>query len=119
MEKWAKWKLILLLQIMVLVYSLLSVVSKVASKIWVKDGIFSIRFILVLGLSIMVLGVYAFFWQRILKKMDLSVAYVNKAMTLFWTLIWSVLFFSEVITLNNIIGVFLISSGIYMVNRSE
>ena len=68
-------------------------------------------------LDLLSLGVYAIIWQQIIQKTDLSVAYTNKAMTIFWSMLWSFLIFKEKITWNNILGVVIIFTGILLVNR--
>ena len=57
-------------------------------------------------------------WQKLLKKVDLSIAYVNKGMLLFWSMIWSVVIFREEITILNIIGTIIIFVGIMVVNEN-
>lgn len=59
-----------------------------------------------------------FLWQKLLKKVDLSIAYVNKGMLLFWSMIWSVVIFREEITILNIIGTIIIFVGIMVVNEN-
>ena len=67
---------------------------------------------------LIVLASYAFLWQKLLKKVDLSIAYVNKGMLLFWSMIWSVVIFREDITILNIIGTIIIFVGIMVVNEN-
>ena len=78
MKKQLKWGNILMLQAVFLVYSISSVVSKLASG----RELFSVEFLLLYGLDILVLGIYALLWQQVIKKFELSVAYANKAVTL-------------------------------------
>lgn len=84
MKKQLKWGNILMLQAVFLVYSISSVVSKLASG----RELFSVEFLLLYGLDILVLGIYALLWQQVIKKFELSVAYANKAVTLLWALVW-------------------------------
>jgi drug/metabolite transporter (DMT)-like permease len=65
---------------------------------------------------IMLLIIYAFFWQKLLKCIPLSTAYLSKGLLLFWLLLWAFLIFNEKITLLNIIGVGIIFSGTLLVN---
>lgn len=108
---------IIKLQAIVFIYSIVSVLSKVSSQFLKNEGIFSLHLFLTMGLMIAALGIYAVFWQRILKGMDLSVAYVNKGMQLFWAMLWSGIIFHESITIQNIIGVVVIVAGIWVVNK--
>ena len=110
----SKLKMFLILQSAVFLYSLSGIASKIASNY----EFLSLGFILSYGAEIFILGVYAIVWQQIIKKTDLSVAYTNKAITFFWSMLWSFLIFSENISLKNIIGVVLIFIGTLMVNKN-
>jgi len=108
---------VLYIQGLVVIYSLTSVLSKVASNFMKEEGMLSLKVILSLGLMILVLGCYAILWQQVLKKTELSVAYMNKGMQLFWALLWSVLFFNETVTFANIVGSIVIFIGIMVVSK--
>ena len=54
-----------------------------------------------------------------IKRFELSVAYVNRATTLLWALVWAVLFFKETVSIKNIIGIMIILAGIIVVNQDE
>ena len=112
-------KVIIILQLGVLLYSLVSVLSKQAALAMNEYGVVSLNSFFWLCSMIILLGIYAIIWQSVLKKMDLSIAYSNKGITLFWSLIWSVLFFKEGITIKNIIGVMMIIIGIMVVNSHD
>lgn len=105
------WKSYLLLQLLLLVYSFSSVCSKYASQ----QEFLSVKFILYYGTVIALLGVYAIFWQQILKRLPLVTAYANKAVTVIWGLIWGMLFFDEKITVFKVIGCLIIIVGVYFV----
>lgn len=62
-----------------------------------------------------ILVVYAFFWQKILKKLPLTVAMANKSVTVIWGIIFGYAFFHENITLCNIIGAVIIIVGICLI----
>lgn len=105
---------IIFLQFAVMVYSINTVVAKyVALEPW-----FSIKFILLYLLEFAVLGVYAILWQQIIKRVELSVAYANKAMTLLWSLVWGVVLFHEGVTVKKVIGVVLVIAGTMLLNLS-
>ena len=112
-------KVIIILQLGVLLYSLVSVLSKQAALAMNEYGLFSLNCFFWLCSMVALLGIYAIIWQSVLKKMDLSIAYSNKGITLFWSLIWSVLFFNESITIKNVIGVLMIIVGIMVVNSHD
>ncbi len=107
----ADWRLIALLQLCVLLFSLSSVVQKIAAR----HPIFSWNWILLYGLSVCIIGAYAIAWQQFLKRMPLTTAYANRSMTMLWGMIWGALLFHETISWNMILGVAVIAVGIYFV----
>lgn len=109
------WIQIIKIQAIIFLYSIISILSKIASSFLEKD-IWMVMVILLIML--IVLASYAFLWQKLLKKVDLSIAYVNKGMLLFWSMIWSVVIFREEITILNIIGAIIIFVGIMVVNEN-
>ena len=115
MEKKISIKTIAVLQAAVCLYTLSGIAGKLASRY----DFLSFKYILCYGMEIVILGIYAVIWQQIIKKADLSVAYTNKAMSIFWSMIWAFLIFKEKIVLKNIIGVVVIFIGILVVNRND
>ena len=111
MEKKATWKVILCLHLILFLYSLESVCSKMAAS----QEMFSFKFFLFYGLVLFFLFFYALAWQRILKYMPLTVAYANKGITIVWGMIWGAVLFNEAITLKTVIGAVIILVGIFMV----
>ena len=111
----AKIKEIFILQIVIAIYTLSTVFAKFASG----QEFLSFKFILYYGIEMLILGVYAIIWQQLIKKFDISVAYANKAMGLLWSIVWSVLIFSEGITTKNIIGVVIVIIGTIIVNSEN
>ena len=103
---------LLYLQIIIIIYTFSGVAGKFASL----SSFLSVGFIFFYALEILILGVYALLWQQIIKKFDLSVAYANRSIALLWSMIWAVIFFSEQITVKNVIGVFLVIIGTIIVN---
>nr|MCR5101605.1 transporter [Butyrivibrio sp.] len=61
----------------------------------------------------------ALLWQQLIKKFQLSVAYANKAMMLFWSMVWSVFLFHEGISINKVIGVILVGIGTVVLNSGN
>lgn len=106
---------ILMLQIVFFIYSINSVVAKFASA----QEPFSLNFILLYGLELCVLGVYAILWQQLIKRMELSVAYSNKAVVLLWAMFFGALLFKEQITLTKVAGILLVIAGIVVLNSEE
>lgn len=99
-----------LLHLLLMVFSLSTVCSKLASG----QEFLSFSFILFYGLVIFFLGIYAIFWQQVIKNMPLTTAYANKAVTVIWGLIWGVVIFSEKITFGKILGSIIIIVGIIL-----
>ena len=104
--------LILALQLGVMLYTLSSVAAKMASG----QAFLSLPFIVYYGVEILILGFYAIAWQQIIKRCDLSVAYANRSMAILWSLVWTVIFFHEALTVKNIIGVLIVFAGTMIVN---
>lgn len=102
----------LLVQGAVLVMSMSGVFQKLAGR----HPVLSMPFILLFGLSVVVMGIYAILWQIILKRMPLSVAYSNRAISTIWTVCWGVLLFKEALTWNKALGAVIICVGVYLVN---
>lgn len=104
-----------LLNILLMVYSLSSVCSKLAAG----EEVMSARFILLYGIIILLLGIYAVFWQQIIKNMPLTAAYANRAVTVFWGMLWGLLIFKEKITPGKAVGVALVIAGIILFALSD
>jgi len=103
---------ILLLQGIIIIYTLAGVMGKLASC----HPILSIGFIGFYALEIFILGIYAFLWQQIIKHFDLTIAYANRAVALLWSGLWAVFFFHEVLTIQNILGIVIVILGMAVVN---
>ena len=103
---------VLLIQIIVVIYTLSGVAGKYASGY----PFLSLGFIGFYGIEIAILGIYAILWQQIIKKYDLSIAYANRSIALLWSMIWANLLFHETISLKNIIGVAIVIIGTILIN---
>lgn len=103
------------LHLMLMVYSICSVCSKKASS----EELFSIKFLLYYGCVFFLLVVYAIIWQQIIKKMPLTTAYANKAVTVVWGIVWGMLFFDEFITVGKIVGAILVGVGIVIYSLAD
>lgn len=115
MKKKITLKDVLYLQFVVMIYTLSGIVAKFASG----QVFMSWKFILFYGMEIVCLGIYAILWQQAIKRVELSIAYANKAMGVLWSMIWAVLIFHNQITVQNIIGVVLVIAGTVVLNQSE
>ena len=108
-------KNIIVLQAIILVYTLATVAAKFASG----EDFLSFKFIMFYGIEMIILAVYAILWQQIIKKFEISIAYANRAMALLWSLVWAVVFFNETITIKNVIGVLIVIIGTIIVNSDD
>lgn len=108
-------KNILVLQAVVVIYTLSSVVAKFATG----QELFSFSFFLFYGLEIVILGVYAILWQQMIKRFDLSVAYANRAMALLWSAVWAIVLFRDTLALKQVIGIAFVVLGTVIVNSDQ
>lgn len=114
-----KIRIIIIMQIMNIIFSLNNVLVKCASGSWKEYGLFAWRTVLLITFAVIILAGYAVLWQMILKRVELSVAYLNKGLLVFWGLLWAYFIFSEQITIMNIVGTIIIFIGTLMVNDNE
>ncbi len=98
------------LQVIIFMNSICGVCSKTAAS---KEFL-SFEWIVLYGIEIFLLGVYAILWQQILKKVDLNVAYASKAVALIWGTMWGILLFHETISWNNIVGGLVVLAGVIL-----
>ena len=110
-----KFKYFVVLHVLLAIYSLSGVCTKMASRY----DFLSFWFIFFYGLVILNLGVYAIVWQQIIKKLPLNTAYSNKAITIVWGILWGFLFFREQITWNMIVGALIVIVGVVLVVRAD
>lgn len=93
--------------------------SGVFAKLAAESEWYSAKWFLMYGIVFVVLGIYALAWQMILKGLPLTMAFSNKAITLFWGMVWGALIFGEHISLRMIIGAAIIFLGIVIVSSEE
>lgn len=108
-------KTLLLLHLMLMVYSMSGIFSKLAAG----QPFLSFRFCLYYGAIIALLGLYAIGWQQIIKRMPLTLAFANKAVTTVWGMIWGVLFFQEQITIGKLLGIVLVVVGVAVFSTAD
>ena len=107
------------LHLNILLFSLTSVFSKLASVYYNKEGLNSPFLYLFLFLMIANCGIYAIAWQQVIKKFSLSTADANTSVYLLWSQVWAVIIFHENLSLQNIIGILIVLIGVWMVQRYE
>lgn len=108
-------KTLLALHVLLMAYSLLGVLSKFAAV----HPFLSPRFCLCYSGIIAILGVYALGWQQIIKRMPLTTAFANKAVTVVWGLVLGTLIFHEPITQGKIVGGLLIMAGVVLFSTGK
>ncbi|MDD4690575.1 MAG: EamA family transporter [Eubacteriales bacterium] len=115
MNKKASIKNLTLLNISFLIYSFAGVLSKKASSY----EYFSFDFIKYFMCAVFIIILYSIIWQLSLQRIPLSIAYSNKATTMIWGLIWSILIFHEDLRAGIIVGGCLIIAGILLVVNED
>ena len=108
-------RVFLALHLLLLFYSLSSVLSKLAAA----QPFLSFQFFLCYGGMFVILVLYALGWQQILKRLPLTVAFANKAVTLVWSMVFGALLFHEQIKLNQVIGCALAVLGVVLFVQPE
>ncbi len=103
------------LHIILFVMSFSGIYSKLASN----EKLFSLKFVLFYSLVIVILGVYAVFWQQIIKHISLTTAFCNKAVGIVWGMIWGLVFFKETIKWNMVLGAIIVIFGVIVVVKSD
>ena len=107
-------KQIVLLQAIVVIYTVSGIMAKFASA-----GETLEKVILFFGLDLMFLGLYAICWQQMIKIFPLSVAYANRAMALLWSAVWAKIIFGEQIGVKQMIGIAFVILGTLVVNTDK
>ena len=96
-----------------LVYASVTLFTKYASQ----QEMGSIAYCLGLAGAIGVMGAYAICWQQLLKRVELSTAYMFKGTSLIFIMLFAFALFEEQITATNIIGAAVIVGGIMLFAR--
>ena len=108
-------RVILLLHILLMAYSLGGICSKTAAN----SPFMSFKFVMCYGIQIGLLGMYAIGWQQIIKRLTLTTAFANKAVTLVWGIIWGAVFFKEKITVGKIVGALIVITGVILYVKAD
>jgi len=108
-------KTLFALHLLLMVYSTSGILSKLAAGV----DFLSFDFCILYGGVLCLLGFYAIGWQQILKKLPLTTAFSNKAVTIVWGIIWGALFFFEPITLPKAVGALLIIAGVILFSHAD
>lgn len=98
-----------------MLYSTGGIISKLAGQ----QAFLSLPFLLLYGGEILILAFYAIGWQQFIKRMPLSAAYANKAVTVVWGCVWGVLVFHERLSAGKIIGGLLVLAGVALYGYAD
>lgn len=110
-----KIKIYILLHLFLMGYSLCGIMSKLAAG----ESFLSLKYCIFLSLEIFILACYALGWQQFIKRLPLTAAYANKAVTVVWGCIWGILFFEERLTPGKLAGIAMVVAGVVLFAISE
>lgn len=110
-----KWMIYIVLIGINMLYACVSLFTKYASQ----QEFMSWNYMLGLIGAVGVMGLYAILWQQVLKRVELSMAYMFKGTSLIFVMLLAYVLFGEQITWNNIIGAIIIISGIVLFAHSS
>lgn len=110
-----KWVVYIVLIGINMLYACVSIFTKYASQ----QDFMSWNYMLGLIGAVGVMGLYAVLWQQVLKRIELSLAYMFKGTSLIFVMLLAHVLFGEQITWNNIVGAIIIISGIVLYAKAE
>ena len=93
-----------------LLYASVGIFTKLASQ----QEFLSWAYVFSFGGAVAVIGIYAILWQQIIRRIELSTAYMFKGTTIIFTMLFAHWLFGEQITWNNIFGTIIIIAGIVL-----
>ncbi len=104
-----------------LMYGMLMFMSIVGVCVKAAAGqvLFSAHFYIYLCCAVSLMGLYAIGWQQVMKRLSLTAAYANKAVTIIWGIIWGNIFFHESVTAGKVAGSLLVAAGVAIYGLSE
>lgn len=107
-KKRSQLRVLLALHLLLMLFSTSGIFSKVAASY----PFMSLGFILAYGGMIVVLGIYAIGWQQIIKRLPLTTAYSNRAVTVVWGIVWGIVLFHESVSPLKIVGAVVVLTGV-------
>lgn len=110
MESTGRAKTYLALHALLVVYSLNGVLSKLAASY----PFMSLRFLLLYGAGVGLLGIYAIGWQQVIKRLPLTTAYANRAVSVIWGIVWGALIFHERLNAYQVMGALIVLTGVVL-----
>lgn len=103
-----KTRAFIALHAMLVLYSLSGICAKLAGRF----DFLSLGFVGCYAGMIAVLGVYAIGWQQVIKRLPLTLAYANRAVTVVWGLVWGVVLFGEQLNAPKVAGCLIVLAGV-------
>ena len=103
------------LHFLFVLYSLTDLFGKLAAGYSFSQ----IEFYACYGALLLILFIYAIGWQQIIKHLPLTTAFSNRAITVFWGLVWGVLFFAEELTPLKVAGCIIVIIGVLLFVRAD
>lgn len=114
-----KFKSNIMMHWCIFLYATSNIFFKFASIYMESEGLFSIKCIGSMGVGIIILMIYAAFWQQTLKYFELNEANAIKMFHMIWGVFYAILIFKEKYELTNFIGLLLIILGIFIVFKKD
>ena len=108
-------KTVFALHMLLMIYSMGGICSKMAAGV----PFLSLQFCFYYGMILLLLAFYAVGWQQIIKRLPLTTAFANKAVTVVWGMVWGLLFFHESITIGKVIGAVLVIIGVVVYSYAD
>lgn len=105
-----KAKTIIALNILLLIFSISGIFSKAAAA----EKFLSVKFIACYSVVILIMFIYAIGWQQVIKRLPLTTAYANRAVTVVWGIVWGVLVYKEKLTAGKVAGAFIVILGVVL-----
>ena len=101
-------RVFLALHLLLVLYSCSGILSKFAAGY----PFLSFGFCVCYAGIIMLLGIYAICWQQIIKRLPLTTAYANRAVTVVWGIVWGTVLFGESVTWQKVLGAVVVLFGV-------
>lgn len=105
----------LALHLLLVLYSCSGILSKTASGY----AFLSAGFCVCYAGIIVLLGIYAICWQQIIKRLPLTTAYANRAVTVVWGMVWGVVVFKEHLGILQVFGGIVVLIGVALFASSD
>lgn len=106
---------LLRLHLLLALFSLSGIMSKAAAQF----PFMSLGFVGCYCAMVGILGVYAIGWQQVIKRLPLTTAYANRAVTIVWGIVWGAVFFSEPIVWQKVVGALVVLLGVVLYAAAE